>query len=254
MPRADGERDTLPFLQLLPSIVTLVGLCASLTAIRFVFAERFELAALLIIFAALIDGVDGLLARRLDATSSFGAELDSLSDFVNFGVAPGLLVYQFALTDTRGFGWAFVLIYVICCCLRLARFNVNRDVPPADGRAHFTGVPAPAGAMLGLLPVFLSLAEVVEMRDLPALVAAWVGLVGILMISRLRTFSPKSLRIPRDKAIWVLIGAVAIIGLMFTRFWLLMAVADAIYAAILAASVARLRRRRTKDKEWTSPQ
>lgn len=232
-------RDKLPFPYLLPSLVTIIGLCAALTSIRMTFSDRFALAAGLIIFAAIIDGLDGLLARRLNSASSFGAELDSLCDFVNFGVAPGLLVYQFALTDASDLGWTMVLVYVVCCCLRLARFNVNRDLPTPGARAHFVGVPAPAGALLGLLPVFLSLEGLLATEDLPILVAPYIGLVGLLMISQVPTFSPKSVRVSRDKAVWLLVATAVIIGLMVTRFWLLLILLDAVYVlALLRAAIA----------------
>jgi CDP-diacylglycerol--serine O-phosphatidyltransferase len=240
--------DTLPFLLLLPNLITIVGLCAGLTSIRFTLIERFDAAAALIILAAAIDGLDGLMARRLNAASRFGAELDSLSDFVTFGVAPGLLVFEFALADVRGVGWVFVLVYVICACLRLARFNVNRDAPVPAGRAHFVGVPAPAGAMLGLLPVFLTLAGVADAAAIPVLIAPYLGLVGLLMVSRLRTYSPKGLRVPRDKSRWVLIGAAFLVGVAFTRFWLLMVLADLAYGAALvhAGWMARTKRREAR--------
>ena len=240
--------DTLPFLHLLPNLITITGLCAGLTAIRFVLAARFDAAAVLIIFAAVIDGLDGLMARRLNVASSFGAELDTLSDFLCFGVAPGLLVFQFALAEARGAGWIFVLVYVICTCLRLARFNVNRDAPQPVGRLHFVGVPSPAGAMLALLPVFLSLAGVADATAVPALVAPYVAGVGLLMVSRLKTFSPKGLRIPRDKSRWVLVAAAFVVGVAFTRFWLLMAAADLAYVATLVhAAVTAARNRRKAD-------
>ena len=119
----------LPLLQLVPNLVTILGLCAGLTALRFAFAGRFEAAAALIVFAAVLDGFDGLLARRLDAASRFGAELDTLADFFNFGVAPAFLVYQLALTGAPDLGWTAALVFAVCACLRLARFNVHRDVP-----------------------------------------------------------------------------------------------------------------------------
>lgn len=242
MARLSGRQDRLPFLHLLPSLVTIIGLCAGLTSIRYVFAERFELAAGLIIFAAVIDGLDGLLARRLNATSTFGAELDSLSDFVNFGVAPGLLVYQLSLHALPGVGWITVLVYAICCCLRLARFNVNRDVPLVVGKAHFVGVPAPAGALLAMLPVFLSLEGIVDTSQAPWAVSLYVAVIGLLMVSRLQTFSPKSLRISRDVAAAILIGAAILVGVMFTRFWLLMVLLMVFYLAGLAYSVFKERR------------
>ncbi len=231
--------------QLLPSLVTIIGLCAGLTAIRFAFAGHFAGSAALILFAAVIDGLDGLLARRLGSASPFGAELDSLCDFVDFGVAPGLLVYKMALTDARDFGWALVLVYIVCCCLRLARFNVNRDAPTAGTTPRFVGVPAPAGAMLALLPVFLTVDGMVDAADYPLAVALWLGIVGLLMVSRLPTFSPKALRIPRDRVRWLLVGTAIVVGLGLTHFWLTMIIAVFAYIASLAHSaiVTRLGRR-----------
>lgn len=241
MTRHERDRDTLPFLQLLPSLITILGLCAGLTSISFVFSERYEPAAVLIVLAALTDGLDGLLARKLEATSSFGAELDTLSDFVSFGVAPGLLVFQFALADARGLGWIAALVYVICCCLRLARFNVNRDVPIPGSRPHFVGVPAPAGAFLAMLPVFLSLAGVIDVTEVFLAVELYLGLVGALMISKLPTFSPKSLRIPKDKAVWLLVAAAILVGVLFMRFWLLMIALDVLYMLSLVHAFATRR-------------
>jgi CDP-diacylglycerol---serine O-phosphatidyltransferase len=234
--------DTQPLLFLLPNLMTILGLCAGLTSIRFVLAGRIEAAAALILLAVVLDGLDGLIARRLNAASNFGAELDTLADFVNFGVAPGLLVFQFAFAGEPGLTWVFVLVYVICTCLRLARFNVARGVPPPAGRSHFVGVPSPAGAMLSLLPVFLSLAGIVDLSGVPALVAPYLGLVGLLMVSRLRTASIKGLRVPRDKARWVLVGVAFLAGIAFTRFWLLMVVVDLAYGAtVVHAAVRRWR-------------
>lgn len=242
----ERKRDSLSLMLLLPNMVTILGLCAGLTSIRFVLAGRFDIAAALIIFAALIDGLDGLLARRLNAASSIGGELDSLSDFVNFGVAPGILVYQFALSRDFTTGWMFVLIYACCACLRLARFNVSsRDFPVPAGKPHFVGVPAPGGAMLALLPIFLTLQGIVDARDYPFIFGLWMGLVAWLMISKVPTISSKALRVPREKSILVLVGAAVIVGQMVARFWLLMALLDAIYALLIFwAVVQHLRRRK----------
>lgn len=244
MARFNRNAETLPFLHLVPNLVTILGLCAGLTSIRLVFSDRYELAAILIVFAALIDGLDGLLARKLKATSSFGAELDSLADFLNFGVAPGLLVYQFALADARGLGWIFVLVFVICCCLRLARFNLSREAPALGARPHFVGVPAPAGALLAMFPVFLTFEGFFDAPAVPLAVALHLGLIGSLMICRLPTISLKSLRISRDKAGWILIGAAFTVGVALTNLWLLLILADAAYAASLLHAVIAARRRR----------
>lgn len=236
--------ENMAFLQLVPNLVTILGLCAGLTAIRFAFLGRFDLAAGLIVFAAVIDGFDGLLARRLDAESLIGAELDSLADFVDFGVAPAIVVYLATLSGTGDLGWTFALVFAVCCCLRLARFNVNRDTP-MEGRAHFVGVPAPAGALLGLLPVFLTLGGVVDASEAPWAVAPWLGLIGLMMVSRLRTFSPKAIRVPRERSRFILVAAALLVGLTLTRFWLLLVVFDVAYAALLvhAAVVSRRNRR-----------
>lgn len=232
-------RDRLPLFLLLPNLVTILGLCAGLTAIRFALVGRWEIAVGLILFAAVIDGLDGLIARRLDAASPFGAELDSLSDFVNFGVAPAVVVYGFALQAIGDAGWVFALVFAIGCCLRLARFNVGRTAPEAPARTHFTGVPAPAGALLGLLPVYLSLGGLWATETAPWAIAVWLGIVGALMVSRLATLSPKALRVPRERAVWVLLLLALVVGVAFTQFWVLMTLASLAYAATLVYAAVR---------------
>lgn len=236
-------RDRLPLLQLVPNLVTILGMCAGLSAIRFTFDGRFELAAALIIFAAVMDGFDGMLARKLNAASSFGAELDSFADFVSFGVAPGFLVFGYVLAGPfAGVGWVFVLIFAVCACLRLARFNISRATPEGAPMRHFVGVPAPAGAMLGLLPVFLGLSGLVDPSRAPVIVALYLAGVGLLMVSRLPTPSLKSVRIARENAIWVLIGMSAFVGLLFLRTWLTLVLADLIYLGVLLLLALRHRR------------
>ena len=253
MGRPERQRETLHFVQLLPSLITIVGLCAGLSSIRYVFADRYDLAAALIIFAAAIDGLDGLLARRLDAATRMGAELDTLSDFLNFGVAPGLLVFQFALADLRGLGWAAVLVYVICCCLRLARFNVGRQDAPPLGRPHFVGVPAPGGALLAMLPVFLSMDGLPFFAGSSVAVSLYLSLIGLLMVSRVPTFSLKALRFRREHAVWLLAGAALLVGLALVRLWLIAALADVAYFGVLVVNLARDRRIQREEKPWNSP-
>lgn len=236
----ENRRESLPFLHLVPNLVTIIGLCAGLTAIRYSFDARFALATGLIVFAALIDGLDGLIARRLRATSEIGAQLDSLSDFVCFGVAPAIVVFRFAMTQEPGFGWVFALVYAICCCLRLARFNVMRAAP--DAPRHFVGVPAPAGAGLALMPVFATFAGIVDLHDVPLLVGVWLGLTGVLMISRIPTPSAKGLRVPRDKAAYVLVGAALMVGLVLSSFWLLMFLLGLAYLAVVLVQAVRHRK------------
>ncbi len=241
--RPENQSESLPFIALVPNLVTMLGLCAGLTAIRFVMAGRFELAVALILFSAVIDGFDGLIARRLQATSDMGAQLDSLSDFLNFGVAPGLLVYQFALAESeRAGGWIFVLAYVSCACMRLARFNVAQNLAATNGEkppAHFTGVPAPAGALLALLPVFISFETSFHASAAPFATGFYLAFVGLLMASRLPTFSPKSLRVPREKALWLYVAVPLVAGALFTRFWLSLIAICAVYGVSLLHSAVR---------------
>jgi len=192
-----------------------------------------------------IDGIDGLLARKLNAASSFGAELDSLSDFVCFGVAPGLLVYVTLLDGLQGTGWLFVLVFTLSCCLRLARFNVNRDAPPPPGRAHFVGVPAPAGAMLGLMPLFMGLAGWITPASWSLPVAVWMGFVGLLMVSRLPTPSPKGLSVPRRHAPMVFLGVAVFAGLLVMRPWTVLVLCGLLYLGLLARGAWTHRRRLT---------
>lgn len=236
------------FLHLVPNLVTIVGLCSGLTALRLGFAGRFEPAVALVIFAAVIDGLDGLLARRLNAASRFGSELDSLSDFVCFGVVPAMLVYQMALAGAADLAWTAALVFSVCTCLRLARFNVNRDAP-AIGKAHFVGVPAPAGALLGLLPAYVTFYGVADARDFPWLVAPWLVVVGALMICRLRTFALKGLRIQRRSARWLLVGAALLVGVGISDFWLLMILLSVAYLVTLAVALVAARRRPSRPVE-----
>jgi CDP-diacylglycerol--serine O-phosphatidyltransferase len=240
---SDGGHDPeagrkVRLIALLPNVVTILGLCVGLTSIRFAVDDRFELAAGLLILAALIDGMDGLLARKLDAASPFGAELDSLSDFLCFGVAPAILVYEFGLMGLEGLGWIASLTFAICCCLRLARFNVAaKDETTPKG--SFTGVPAPAGAMLGLFPLTLSLAGIVDLSALPVLIALWMLAIGALMIARFPTLSLKAMRVSRENVVYVLLGAAVVIGLMLTRLWLFHVGASLIYLALIAHGALR---------------
>jgi CDP-diacylglycerol--serine O-phosphatidyltransferase len=240
-----NDGDSLPFILLVPNMVTTIGLCAGLTAIRFIMAGQFAIAVWLILFSTLIDGLDGLVARRLKATSEFGAQLDSLSDFLNFGVAPGLLIYQMALVvSEKSGGWIFVLVYVVCCCMRLARFNVSQIKSAANGTnspkpKHFTGVPAPAGALLALLPAYVTFETGIRLSEHPVLIELYIATVGALMVSRLPTFSPKSLRIPKERAVWFLIALALVLGTMLAEFWRSMIAVDIAYMLTLIWSFIR---------------
>ena len=237
-PKPEDQRERIPFYMLLPNLATISGMCLGITAIRYAIEERFEIAVTLILISGVFDGLDGLLARRLNAASDFGAELDSLSDFLCFGVAPGLIVYEFFLRGQTGISWIFVLVYITAACLRLARFNVTREKKTGDGKS-FTGVPAPAGAMLGLLPLFLTMSDLIDLSENPILVAIWLGIVGFLMISQIKTFSPKSIRIPRKLVSIAMFGVVICIGLFIAQLWRLMVVIDVIYLASVLWSVIK---------------
>lgn len=233
-PEAEEPRRTLPLVLLVPNLVTLLGLCAGLTALRYVVDGDWQTAAVLLVLAAFVDALDGILARKLNAASHFGAELDSLSDFVCFGVAPGFFVYQFALHPLAGLGWLLALVFTLGACLRLARFNVSRAVPvPAGGKPGFVGVPAPAGAMLGLMPVFLTLAGWVDARDWPVLTGAWLAFVGLLMISRLPTPALKGLKVPRSAAVPLLLGITLYLWALATRPWLVMVLSGLLYMSVI---------------------
>jgi CDP-diacylglycerol--serine O-phosphatidyltransferase len=150
-------RGQIPTRVLIPNIFTLLGLCAGLTAIRMAIEHRWDLAVAALVFAAFLDGIDGRIARLLKAQSRFGAELDSLADFVNFGVAPAIIIFNWALDDLHSLGWIAVLVFTVCSALRLARFNVSLDATdtPAWKSSYFVGVPAPAGAIILLLPIYV---------------------------------------------------------------------------------------------------
>jgi CDP-diacylglycerol--serine O-phosphatidyltransferase len=185
--------------KLIPNVLTVLALCAGLTAIRFGLQDRWELAVACIVLAGILDGLDGRLARLLGGTSRFGAELDSLSDFVNFGVAPALLLFFWSLDQAPGTGWPLALLLAICCGLRLARFNVSLDEDdrPPWATKYFTGVPAPAGAGLAIMPMMLEFEIANGFFQAPLLVGPWTAFVGFLMVSHIPTMSLKSFKVPQ---------------------------------------------------------
>lgn len=237
------EPQPVSLMLLMPNMVTLIGMSFGLTAIRFAIEGRFSAAVLLILLAGLADGLDGLLARRLRAESAMGAQLDSLSDFLCFGIAPAILIYQIHLTPVGGIGWIFALLFAAATCLRLARFNVMSGAADTTREAKrlFIGVPAPAGAFLGLLPVFLTLAGLTAPGDAPYLVAIWMALVGVLMISKLKTLSPRTVKVPRRLVAVFLFATVILIGLSFTRPWYILVVIALAYLATVLHAIIRAR-------------
>ena len=211
----------VPVRIILPNLVTLLALCMGLTAIRFAIEGQFEIAVLFIIIAAVLDGLDGRIARALRAATRFGAELDSLADFVDFGVAPALILYFWGLHEIKSLGWFAALVFAIAAALRLARFNVMIDDPnrPAWHAHFFTGMPAPAGAIVGLLPLYLNLSvlNVPNGRFMISIYIVYVLIVALLMASRIPHFSGKKIgRVPRDHVIVVLFGIVVSLLLLAT--------------------------------------
>lgn len=234
----------IPLRIVLPNLVTLLALSMGLTAIRYAIEGRFETAVTAVMAAAVLDGLDGRLARALKGTSRFGAELDSLSDFVDFGVAPGLLLYLWSLHEIKGLGWFAVLVFVIAAALRLARFNVMIDDPakPAWHADFFVGMPAPAGAVTVLLPLYLhfSVLELPASKAFTPLYILYVLAIAFLMASRIPHFSGKRIgRIPRDLVIPVLFGVGVTAVLVAIYPMEVLAVVSLAFLAAIPISVRR---------------
>jgi CDP-diacylglycerol--serine O-phosphatidyltransferase len=227
----------IPVRMLVPNLITLLALCAGLTAIRLAFENKLDLALAGIVFAALLDGIDGRVARMLKGTSKFGAELDSLADFVNFGVAPALILYFWGLHDFKSFGWIAALVFAICGGLRLARFNVMIDDPhkPAWAGNFFTGVPAPAGAIVVLLPIYLNFLGVPRGPALTMFSLVVTLFVGFLMVSRLPVFSGKQVgkRVPTEMVLPVFVLAVLFFALLLAYPFEVLTIGTVLYLGAL---------------------
>lgn len=234
----DVPRRKTTLWQLLPNFVTVGALCAGLTAVRLATEGRFGYAVALIIVAAVMDGLDGRIARLLKSESEIGAELDSLCDFVNFGVAPGLVVYLWALQDMRSEGWIAALVYTVACLLRLARFNVGSRDPDRDS-ASFQGVPSPMGAMLVLAPMFLANALGQGQPLFAPAIALWMALCGGLMVARFATPSFKKISFKTDAVSFVVLGFVVLVAALLTYPWQTLALVDATYLVVILASLLR---------------
>jgi CDP-diacylglycerol--serine O-phosphatidyltransferase len=234
----------IPLRVVLPNLVTLLALCMGLTSIRYAIDGKFETAVTAVMAAAVLDGLDGRLARAIKGTSRFGAELDSLSDFVDFGVAPALLLYLWSMHEIKGLGWFAVLVFAIAAALRLARFNVMIEDPakPAWHAQFFVGMPAPAGAVTVLLPLYLHLSvlELPATKTLAVFNIIYVLAIAFLMASRIPHFSGKKVgRIPRDLVIPVLFGVGVTILLLAIFPMELLAVVSVAFLAAIPVSIKR---------------
>ena len=243
----------IPVRVLLPNLITLLALCAGLTAMRMAVENNLQLALAAIVFAALLDGIDGRIARMLKGTSRFGAELDSLADFVNFGVAPALILYFWGLHELRSAGWIAALVFAICAALRLARFNVMVDEPnqPIWAGNFFTGIPAPAGAITVLLPIYLNL-----LGAPTGLVVVWLTFlytlaIALLMVSRLPVFSGKRVgkRVPPEMVLPVFVVVVLFFALLISYPWEVLTLGTLAYLACLPAGWLSYRNYQRKDAE-----
>ena len=238
----------IPVRVLVPNVITLLALCAGLSGIRLAIEERYELALGAIVFAAMLDAVDGRVARMIRGTSRFGAELDSLADFVNFGVAPGLILYFWGLKPLGNLGWIAAMVFAICAGLRLARFNVQIEDPnrPPWAGNFFTGMPAPAGAITVLLPVYLFFLNVA----VPAAVTlVYVIAIAALMVSRLPVLSGKKIgtRVPPEMVLPVIVMAVLFIVLLISYPWPVLSVGTLVYLACLPLGWFSYRRHEQAD-------
>ncbi len=247
----------IPMRMVLPNLVTVLAICAGLSGIRFGFEGRFEPAVVMVLLAAFLDGIDGRLARMLKATSKFGAQMDSLADIVNFGVAPALVLYAFLLDQAGSPGWIAALLFTIACGLRLARYNVlDEDTDrPQWQTEYFVGVPAPAGAVLVMLPLYLYFLRLGVEPSRPAafIAAGFTVLVAFLLVSRLPVYSGKSLKVPGDKVLPIILGVVLYILLLMTYPWYTLTASVAGYLLFLPLSIRAYSRRAKREGEKVPP-
>jgi len=251
-------RGQVPVRILVPTILTLLALCAGLTAIRMAIELRYDVAIAALILAAALDAIDGRVARLLKATSRFGAELDSLADFVNFGVAPAIIIFTWALGDVKRFGWIVVMIFALCMALRLARFNVSLDNTdePAWKSAYFKGVPAPAGAILVLLPLY---AEGMGMPSgiMPTtVILAYTLAVSFLVVSNIPTYSGKLVgqRISREFVLPVFVLAALFVAVLLTYPYITLTIGSLVYLAMIPVSAYTHREDQAKAAQTTKAQ
>lgn len=229
---------------MLPNAITAAALCAGLTGIRFAIEGEWQFAVLAVVLAGVLDGIDGRIARLLNAQSRFGAELDSLADSLSFGVAPALILYLWALKDLDSFGWLAALAFAVCCALRLARFNarIDTDDQPHKSAGFLTGVPAPVGAGLAFTPFYLWFETGIAALREPIALALWLGLIAVLMISNIATLSWGSLRPRRGIRLGVIaFAALAFAGMLLEPWWMLSIICIG-YLALIPYGLVKYRR------------
>ena len=248
-----GDVRTIPFRAFAPNAITVLALCFGLTGVRFAIAEQWPLALAAIIGAGVLDGFDGRIARLLRAQSKFGAELDSLSDNIAFGTAPALIIFLWSLQYAPRFGWIAALSLAVCCALRLARYNSRIDAAeqPHKTAGFNTGVPAPVGAGLAFVPLYLWLITGNSMFQDWRLVMPWILFIALLMISSVPTYTWGSIRIRRGWRIFALAGVALLGAALLNEPWLTLLAISAIYLAVLPfsiASYAAVKRRRAAER------
>jgi CDP-diacylglycerol--serine O-phosphatidyltransferase len=234
-----GARRGIPLRAVAPNAVTALALCSGLTAVRFAISQQWELALAAIIVAGILDGLDGRIARLLKGESRFGAELDSLSDVIGFGVAPALVMFLWSLNSVPRYGWIFSLAYTVCAALRLARFNAAIDSTdqPHKSAGFLTGVPAPAAAGLALLPIYLWLVTDFSWFKEPYVAGPWLAFVAFLMISNVATFSWGSLRLRRRIRLEALAGVAILFGALLSAPWPTLTLICVVYLALIPIGV-----------------
>jgi len=222
---------------ILPNMLTLIGVCIGLSSIKFALDSKFELSIIAIIFAALIDGLDGRIARLIKGTSKVGKELDSLTDVISFGVAPAFIMYFWSLSNLGKFGWLLCLIYVVCVALRLARFNIHSNAEPSWRDNFFEGVPSPAGGILVLMPLIFSLSELdIFNVNYNLIVPIFFITTSFLLISKFPTYSLKKIVIPRSMTIFLLFGIVLFFGLLLIYTFKVIALSGLVYLMLIPIS------------------
>ncbi len=254
-PRPRPLRRGIPLRAIAPNAVTALALCSGLTGVRYAISENWERAVLMIMIAAALDGIDGQIARMVRGESKFGAELDSLSDAISFGVAPALILYLWALMYVPKVGWIVALLYAVFCALRLARFNAQIDnaEQPRKLAGFFTGIPAPAGAALAMLPLYIWLWSEEPLARSPWIVTPWVAFVGLLMVSSLATYSWKSLRLRRNVRFEALVVVAILLAALVTVPWQTLTVVCVAYLATLPFSIRAYRRTMRPPVEAPKP-